>query len=1059
MARRAVRFLLGLLILILVLAAAAYAYRVPLAQTVLLRHLERIGVPGARLTVAEVEADGVALSDISAGEAGEISVKSVRVRYNLAGLLERRAEGIEIEGLSLNLDLGEGAAPFGSLQSLIDGFEPEPDRAPLPEVRLIDARVQATTPLGPAVLALDGALREEDSGSLVLDLDIGVDSRLGIVSSRLKARGGGGAGLAGTLTLTGEGLVAPQGDFRAARVEGDIAFAVEKGGWPARGTAELLFEGLSLARTDFDAAELRLDLSDRRAEVAGLLRADDGSFRMALDGKVEDLRGRPRVALELTAEITAAAPLQTLAAGRWPEAGRGRLDAVMDGELPSVEAPPQSLEQLLAWLLGGAFQGEIHAELTDLDFGAAGLELSASARVAATWSDRELTLELTEDGEFAAGRITPDLLGALGLPEALADWLATLSGGSLSVRLPTEAPHSFRVRYEQGDERRTASLEGMANLRAGPFAASLSGRWIGGLSDTVDTDRVVIDDFELSGRDFALNGYEVEEVAIEGGFEGRSEDFQAGAEVRVRLRRPAVGEASAERAELVLPVRVTRRGKTAAVALTRPGSLVVEGLRLADRLSAPTPVRVTIREHDATLRLNVGGGAPFAFDHRTVLGLDETDLAVPREGGEPLGLRVRAPRVVVTGTGDAAGDYQGRAEIADAGLVLPDYALALEGLSADIALTPGMEGASARFDLTALSQEGTPPAFAPLRLSGQVRHRAGRLEVSAQARGPSDQALAKVSVHHDLAQGTGGLEAELEPLSFAPGGLQPGQLSPLLAGLQEASGRVNGAAHVEWDGEGLSGTAELVIDGLSFKMPEARVEGLDLRLRLDQVAPPSSPPGQSLTVASIDPGLPIDDIAATFRLPPGPLGRVLVERAGFALGTTRFSLGETLVDASARRNELELKVGELDLKVLLEAVAIDGLSGQGRLGGTIPVVVNGDTVAIENAQFSSLAPGLLIFRSEAATRALAYQGTQVELMLRALENFHYDSMDVTANMDNAYQAELRIGMLGRNPDLMGGHPFQFNINLSANLGPFLETLRLGREVAADLLRRSWRLGP
>ncbi len=756
MARHAVRFLFGLLILVLVLAAAAYVYRVPLAQTVLLRHLEGIGVPGVRLTVAEVEADGVALSDISAGEAGEISVKSVRVRYSLADLLEPRVERVEIEGLSLSLDLSEGAALFGSLQPFIDGFEPEPGSAPLPQVRLSDARVNAATPLGPATLFLNGTLQEETSGRLVLDLDIDATGPLGDLKGRLKTSGGPETGFAGTLTFTGEGLVAPQGEFRAAAVEGDIDFETEKGGWPARGTAELLFEGLSLAETNFDAAELRLDISDQRAEVAGLLRADDGSFRMTLDGKAADLRGRPRVALELTSEITAEAPLRGLAAGRWPETGRGRFNAKGYGNLPSVETPPQSLEQLLAWLLGGTFQGEIDAELEDLNFGAAGPELSASARAAVTWTGRDLTVELTEDGELAAGGITKEVLGDLGLPEALADRLAALSGGSLSVRLPAEAPHAFRLRYEPGEERWAASLEGMANLQAGPFVASLSGRWTGGLSDTVETDRIVIDDLKLTGRDFALNGYEVEELALAGGFDGRPEDFRAEAEVRVRLRRPAAGEATAERVELVLPVRVTRQGETAAVVLTQPGSLVVEGLRLADGLSAPKPVRVTIREHDATLRLNSGDGAPFAFDHRTVLGLGETDLAVPREDGEPLGLRVRAPRVVVTGTGDAAGDYQGQAEIADANLVLPDYALALEGLSADIALTPGMEGASARFDLTASSQEGTPPAFAPLRLAGQAQHRAGRLEVSIQALGPSVTSLAKVSAHHDLARGTGG---------------------------------------------------------------------------------------------------------------------------------------------------------------------------------------------------------------------------------------------------------------------------------------------------------------
>jgi hypothetical protein len=1065
MARRAVLLVFALLALLSMLAAVAYVNRLSLAQTALLQHLETLGVPGAALTVTEIEADRVSLSDLSAGEAREIAAESVVVRYSLDELLRGRAERVEINGLSARLDLGEGAAPLGSLQPFIDELvraESAPGAAgeagppvPLPQVWLSDARIEATTPLGVAALTLDGTLQEAEGGALDLDLDIGATSPLGNLTGRLMASGGPDTGLAGTFSLTGEALAAPQGEFRAAAVEGEVGFEIDEAGWPVRGDADLLFTGLSLAETEFDAAQLNLGMTAEGAELAGVLRADDGSVRIEVDGRAADLQGRPSVAFELKSEVTADAPLRALTAGIWPETGRARLNAVVDGDLPQLVAPPQSPEEVLAWLFGGAFQGEIDAELEGLSFGEAGPGLSAAARASATWSGRALIVELEEDGRLSATGITGQVLAALGLPFALADQVAAVSGGSLSVTLPADAPSPFKASLEDGDQRRSVSLAGTADLEAGPLAATLSGRWLGEVSDTVITDRLVIEGFNLAGRDFALDGYEFEEIAVEGAFDGGPEDFRAVAEVRASLLRPTVGETSAERVDLTLPVRVTRQGETATVTLTRPGSLVAEGLRVADQLSAEGPLQATIPEHDATLRLEPA----VAFEHRTVLSLAETGLKVAREGEAPFALLTRAPRIVVTGGGDAEGLYEGRAEIADASLRLPDYDLALDGLSAEVALTPGLEDATARFEVAALSHEATPPAFAPVRVTGEARHHAARLEVSALAHGPAGDTLAKVSGHYDVADGTGELEAALEPLVFAPGGLQPGQLLPLLARLEEASGRVEGTTHVTWDGESLSGTADLALDGLAFRTPEAAVEGLDLRLHLDKVDPPSSPPGQTLSIAALDPGVPVENFSTTFSLPPGPLGRVLIEGGGFALGGTRFTVGESLFDIAAPENRLELRVGALDLAALFEAAAVDGLSGDGRLSGAIPVVVRGDTVAVENARLSSSAPGSVKFRSEAAIRALASQGPQVELMLKALENFQYETLTVTVDMDSGYQTGLLIEMLGRNPDLMDGRPFQFNINLGANLAPFLEALSLGREVASDLLRRSWKLGP
>ncbi len=48
-------------------------------------------------------------------------------------------------------------------------------------------------------------------------------------------------------------------------------------------------------------------------------------------------------------------------------------------------------------------------------------------------------------------------------------------------------------------------------------------------------------------------------------------------------------------------------------------------------------------------------------------------------------------------------------------------------------------------------------------------------------------------------------------------------------------------------------------------------------------------------------------------------------------------------------------------------------------------------------------------------------------------------------------------MLGQNPEVLDGHPFKFNINLTGNLDPILKAIAKGRNISSDLLGRTWRL--
>ncbi len=122
----------------------------------------------------------------------------------------------------------------------------------------------------------------------------------------------------------------------------------------------------------------------------------------------------------------------------------------------------------------------------------------------------------------------------------------------------------------------------------------------------------------------------------------------------------------------------------------------------------------------------------------------------------------------------------------------------------------------------------------------------------------------------------------------------------------------------------------------------------------------------------------------------------------------------------------------------------------------IPLEVFGSELRIADASLSNRGQGVLRFRSEAASRALAAGGEPVELMLRALEDFRYEELKLSANTSDGEELELFITMLGQNPAVLEGHPFRFNIRLVSNLPQLVEVLQQGSGLTQGVLGKLWK---
>jgi hypothetical protein len=110
-------------------------------------------------------------------------------------------------------------------------------------------------------------------------------------------------------------------------------------------------------------------------------------------------------------------------------------------------------------------------------------------------------------------------------------------------------------------------------------------------------------------------------------------------------------------------------------------------------------------------------------------------------------------------------------------------------------------------------------------------------------------------------------------------------------------------------------------------------------------------------------------------------------------------------------------------------------------------------VYVRGGLLTSDGEGVIRYRSEQAARVLKGRGESVDLMLRALQDFRYE--DLSLSIDKGADRETRIGlhMLGHNPQVLDGHPFRFNINLTGNVDGILAAILEGYRASSLLLRR------
>jgi len=255
-------------------------------------------------------------------------------------------------------------------------------------------------------------------------------------------------------------------------------------------------------------------------------------------------------------------------------------------------------------------------------------------------------------------------------------------------------------------------------------------------------------------------------------------------------------------------------------------------------------------------------------------------------------------------------------------------------------------------------------------------------------------------------------------------------------------------------------SAEVLVENLAVQYRNINLTGLNTKINVTakgQERIVISHPAE-IKIASVNGGVEVTNIAMRAQgewdlREPLPVVEVRALSCD-VLGGTVTSQG-VRADLARPPFSFTLLVRQLDLEKVLSHEQQKGLQGSGLLDGSIPITVTSRGVTIQDGQFEARPPGGVI-RYEAspeATKAVTQANTNMQLVLKALNNFHYSVLEVGAQYVEDGTLNLKVRLEGRNPDQKKSPPIHFNLTVQENIPALLKSLRLVQDIEESVQKK------
>ncbi len=320
-------------------------------------------------------------------------------------------------------------------------------------------------------------------------------------------------------------------------------------------------------------------------------------------------------------------------------------------------------------------------------------------------------------------------------------------------------------------------------------------------------------------------------------------------------------------------------------------------------------------------------------------------------------------------------------------------------------------------------------------------------------------------LHQNLMTRKGTFHMKLAPITFSPSAFNlRTSITPWPHPLDITTGQISAKAEAFWtlptdtDKQPVSLTraqADLNVDHLGGHYENIIFDGLSTAMTVVGTDTWSMPNPATLTLAKMETGVTISNISMNFLLnhiPGSVLPRANIRMFSAEMFDGKISSDDFVFDASQSSNQLTVHAQGLAIGAILNLEQQEGLHGTGLIDGTIPVLLTENGVEVHNGKLAARPPGGMIQyqTEEGTTEALKHTSANMNLVLQALNNFHYDALTVGLDYDHTGKLLLETKIKGKNPDLHRGKPIHFNLNVEENIPALLQSLQVAKDIEGTI---------
>jgi hypothetical protein len=308
----------------------------------------------------------------------------------------------------------------------------------------------------------------------------------------------------------------------------------------------------------------------------------------------------------------------------------------------------------------------------------------------------------------------------------------------------------------------------------------------------------------------------------------------------------------------------------------------------------------------------------------------------------------------------------------------------------------------------------------------------------------SDREVTRVAIGHDLGTGIGHADLVVAGVEFDRA-LQPDTLTRLALGvIANARGVVRGSGRIDWSDAKTTSTGRFTTDNMDFAAAFGPVKGTSGTVVFTDLLGLVTAPDQRLKIASINPGIEVNDGQLSFALKPDGVLDINGANWPFLDGTLTLAPTRMVLGASEVRRYL-LSVEGMNAAKFVARMELSNISASGVFDGNLPLVFDENGGRIVGGYLTSRAPG----GNVSYVGELSYKdlGAFANFAFDALKSLDYRQMRIA--LDGALEGEIvtRVKFDGvrqgagakRNfaTRQLSHLPVQFNVNLRA---PFFQLI-------------------